>query len=296
MALALERGTRPSHVNALAAPSRGAWCAFGPLPDDVRASVQSSVNALYGDFVTAVAVNREITEKSVRGTEARVYGPDEAKEIGLVDGVIGYGDVLTAFAEHLRKPSIGYSAPTTVRNVSKLEAGPLPSLSAWRSAIIASPEIINRTSAAAELLTTQSHETMSIESARAFLRGLPTEQTQEETTMTTNTDPRAARIAEIAVSMNAFNLQNGGKAKASAPAPLASVDPTKLKRLAEIRLGALTMRIGRGETAVTNEQKKLTYALSVHAQTGMPLATVFTQLDVDTSKMLAYRGRHGPSL
>jgi len=45
---------------------------------------------------------------------------------------------------------------------------------------------------------------MPIASARAFLRGLPIEQKEEVTTVTTNTDPRAARLAEIEGSMKAF--------------------------------------------------------------------------------------------
>jgi hypothetical protein len=160
---------------------------------------------------------------------------------------------------------------------------------AWRSSVLALPEARERESAAVEIVMTQTAETMSIESARNFLRGLPTEQTQEPTTVTTDTNPRAARQAEIANSMKAFNTSNGYQAqpKAAASSPLASTDPTKLKRLAEIRLGALTLRMERGEIAVANEHKKLAYAMSVHSQTGMPLATVFTQLGVDTSKMLA---------
>lgn len=83
---------------------------FGPLPDDVRASIQSGVDKLYGEFVSAVASNREIDEKTVRETQARVYGPEEAYELGLVDGVGGLGSVLSAFTEHLNRPLVGYTS------------------------------------------------------------------------------------------------------------------------------------------------------------------------------------------
>jgi signal peptide peptidase SppA len=83
---------------------------FGPLPDDVRASIQSGVDKLYGDFVSAVASNREMDEEAVRATQARVYGPDEAYELGLVDGVGGLGSVLSAFTEHLNRPLVGYTS------------------------------------------------------------------------------------------------------------------------------------------------------------------------------------------
>lgn len=82
---------------------------FGPLPDDVRASIQSGVDKLYGEFVSAVASNRGLDEKVVRDTQAKVYGPDDAYELGLVDGVGGLGSVLAAFTEHLNRPTVGYT-------------------------------------------------------------------------------------------------------------------------------------------------------------------------------------------
>lgn len=83
---------------------------FGPLPDDVRARIQDGVDQLYGDFVIAVASNRGITEETVRETQAKVYGPEEAYELGLVDGVGGLGSVLSAFTEHLNRPFVGFSS------------------------------------------------------------------------------------------------------------------------------------------------------------------------------------------
>jgi signal peptide peptidase SppA len=83
---------------------------FAPLPDDVRASMQVGVDKLYGDFVSAVASNREMTEEAVRATQAQVYTPDDAYELGLVDGVGGLGSVLAAFTEHLNRPYVGHSS------------------------------------------------------------------------------------------------------------------------------------------------------------------------------------------
>jgi hypothetical protein len=156
----------------------------------------------------------------------------------------------------------------------------------WRSSIMRLPEAQNRTSAAAEILTSQSPETLTVDAARAFLRGLPTELTEEQPTMTTNNpDPRAARKAEITNSMAAFNRNNGYAAKAAAGAAPseAAIDPTKLKRKAEIRLNALESGHASDNAG---EGKKLRYALQVHSQTGMPLATVLTQFGVDTSKLI----------
>jgi hypothetical protein len=52
----------------------------------------------------------------------------------------------------------------------------------WRSSVLALPEARDRESAAVEIVTTHTAETMTVTNARAFLRGLPTE-TTEETTM-----------------------------------------------------------------------------------------------------------------
>ena len=90
---------------------------FEPLPDEVKASVQDGVDALYADFVGYVAERRELAEKEVRNTEAKTFGPEQAYGIGLIDGIGGLGDVLTAMSEELNRPFTGY---TTESQVSKL--------------------------------------------------------------------------------------------------------------------------------------------------------------------------------
>ncbi|MHC2521675.1 hypothetical protein [Bradyrhizobium diazoefficiens] len=160
---------------------------------------------------------------------------------------------------------------------------------AWRSAIMKLAEANERSSATAELLTSQTPETLSVEAARAFLRGLPveTEQTETEEIMTTNNDPaRAARLAEISVSVASFNRDRGWRepqrvaTKAATAAP--NVEPEKLKRLAEIRFNALQMN----SQGHTQEAKKLKCALDAHATTGAPLSRLLAQLEVDTSKFV----------
>ncbi len=158
----------------------------------------------------------------------------------------------------------------------------------WHRAVLALPEARQRESAATEIVNTHTEHTMSVVNARAFLRGLPTEQTQEETTtMTTdNANPeRAARLAEINGGMQAFNKQRGFGARTNATPmragdSLAGVDQTKLRRLSQIRLNALES--GTAHETSAGEAKKLRYALSVE---GMALSDVFAQLAVDTSKL-----------
>lgn len=152
-------------------------------------------------------------------------------------------------------------------------------LALWRSQVSCLPEAQGRSSAVAQLI--ESQPLMSIERVRSFLRGLPTENQQKAEIMPTkHQDERAARRAAIAESARAFNNSRGYSNTPNQAASLSTVEPAKLRRLAEIRLAALQMR---GEQV---ESKKLRYALDVHSQTGSPLANVFAQLKVDTSKLI----------
>ena len=56
--------------------------------------LQSSVNESYGMFIKAVAEARNLSEKEIRGTEAKIYSGVEAEKIGLVDGIRTYESVL----------------------------------------------------------------------------------------------------------------------------------------------------------------------------------------------------------
>lgn len=189
--------------------------------------------------------------------------------------------------------ALGYTVSASVPQFAPAPATVAPAngaaikMQSWRSAIIRSPEATGRDEATAELLTKHSPETLSVEDARAFLRGLPTEQTERKDpdVTKTNADPRAARKVEIANSMTTFNANSGYTARNAARGvdSLSGIDPAKLQRLAELRLNALE----NGQAhAAEGEGKKLRYALQVHDQTGLPLANVFAQLGVDASKII----------
>jgi hypothetical protein len=102
-------------------------------------------------------------------------------------------------------------------------AATLKAHKAWRSSVLALPEARERESAAVEIVTTHTADTMSVASARAFLRGLPTEQTTQEeiTTMTTDTNPeRAARLAKsTAVWLLSISSGDTGKPAGQAHRP-----------------------------------------------------------------------------
>lgn len=74
---------------------------FEPLPDDVRAAVQASVDKAYVQLCDLVARNRGLDSQSIRDTEARVYRADEALEQKLVDAIKTPAEAVAAFLGEL---------------------------------------------------------------------------------------------------------------------------------------------------------------------------------------------------
>ena len=70
---------------------------YQPLPEDVRNRMQARIDALYSDFVSLVARNRNMDEKAVRKTEAATFMATEAVENGLADEVASFEDAFAAF-------------------------------------------------------------------------------------------------------------------------------------------------------------------------------------------------------
>lgn len=74
---------------------------FEDLPDDVKADIQKSVDKSMDAFVALVAKGRNMDEKAVRATEARVYRAEEAKSLGLIDAVATPQEAVQAFLGEL---------------------------------------------------------------------------------------------------------------------------------------------------------------------------------------------------
>lgn len=74
---------------------------FEPLPDDVRADMQSSVDHVRDGFVDAVARYRDIPADQVRETEAAVFDDRDAVQAGLADAVATDRNVAAALVEEL---------------------------------------------------------------------------------------------------------------------------------------------------------------------------------------------------
>lgn len=80
---------------------------YEPLPDDVKARIQTTVDKLYGMFVGIVARNRGMEEQAVRNTEALTFLADDALQIGLADAIGPLVDSIAAYAAELNAPQGG---------------------------------------------------------------------------------------------------------------------------------------------------------------------------------------------
>lgn len=156
-------------------------------------------------------------------------------------------------------------------------------IASWQLAIECLPEARNRKAATAELIARHDPESLSIDQARGSLRGLPEEIEQLEQTMTTTTDdPKAARLAEIERSMNAFNRNNGYAGK-DLRSSIADIDPVRLHRLAEIKLNAMNSN-GR---SMTSDFKKLKLALDTYSRLGGDFSRVLAEAGVDAQSLVS---------
>lgn len=74
---------------------------YEPLPDEVKADMQASIDKSYSAFVTLVAKGRKLDEKVVRDTQARTYRADDALALGLIDAVATPQAAVQAFFDEL---------------------------------------------------------------------------------------------------------------------------------------------------------------------------------------------------
>ena len=90
---------------------------YEPLPEDVKARIQATVDKLYGMFVGIVARNRSMSEEAVRATEALTYIADDALQIGLADAIGPLIDSIAAFAAEVSPKGVySMTTKTTAEN------------------------------------------------------------------------------------------------------------------------------------------------------------------------------------
>jgi capsid assembly protease len=98
---------------------------FQPLAEETRAAIQAQIDTLYGRFVDHVASARSIHPEKVRATEAATFGPEAARDIGLIDGIASLDEVTDAMKMRLNGPRVrgaSFPAPSTNTGASAVMA------------------------------------------------------------------------------------------------------------------------------------------------------------------------------
>lgn len=98
-----KRGLDVTHIHAGA--RKADFSPHQPLSDEALGRAQAMVDRLYGQFVAAVATARGIDERVVRDTEAGLLNPDEAEDLGMVDGTASLDETVQRLTELIREPS-----------------------------------------------------------------------------------------------------------------------------------------------------------------------------------------------
>lgn len=199
---------------------------FEALPKEVRADIQKGVDKSYAAFVTHVAEGRILDEKTVRGTEARIYRADDALAMGLIDCVATPSDAVMALVGEL-SGSIS-EQPMEDENMSVETAKPDAAAQAAADARIAErtrmsgimncEEAKDRTTLANHLAM---NTDLSVEQAQAILKAAPVA-TAPVVTTPTATVPNVFKEAMNASQHPNVGADNGaGNGAATDPPHLA---------------------------------------------------------------------------
>jgi signal peptide peptidase SppA len=82
------------------------WSSHAPLKDETFKTGQRWVSQSYDLFVAHVLAGRpEMTEESIRGTEAQIFTAGDAFDLKLIDAIASYDDTLNALEEDLKRTS-----------------------------------------------------------------------------------------------------------------------------------------------------------------------------------------------
>jgi signal peptide peptidase SppA len=110
------KGLRPTFIHAGAHKVDGN--PFGPLSDEVRASLQRDVNTLYDRFLETVASGRgsRLSVAKARATEAKTFFGQDAIDRGLADRIGTFEEVLS----DLNRPAAS-SGGTSKKGTSRME-------------------------------------------------------------------------------------------------------------------------------------------------------------------------------
>lgn len=141
---------------------------YQPLPDDVRADIQTRIDERYSAFVAHVAAMRGLSDQAVRDTEARMYGARDALALGLIDETNTAPEAYTAFVASLPATTGSFQLEATVPDID--QAAVAGAERARIKAIITRAEAAGRTALANKLAFDTN---MDAETAVALLAAAP---------------------------------------------------------------------------------------------------------------------------
>jgi signal peptide peptidase SppA len=95
---------------------------YSALADDVKAQIQGEIDTLRDKFAGAAAAGRNKSKDQRLATEARVYPAAAAQQLGLVDGVMSFDEVIAAFSSTFARS--GETKPRGVKMSEKLNPSP----------------------------------------------------------------------------------------------------------------------------------------------------------------------------
>ena len=161
---------------------------YQPLPDDVRADIQTRIDERYSAFVAHVAAMRGLSDQAVRDTEARMFGAKDALALGLIDETNTAPEAYTAFVASLPATAGSFQLEATVPDID--QAAVAGAERARIKAIITGAEATGRTALANKLAFDTN---MDAETAVALLAAAPV----------ASAAPAAAAADPLAVAMAA---------------------------------------------------------------------------------------------
>lgn len=112
------------------------------LTDEAKARIQERINAIYGEFISAVARGRGMNGNDIRNTEAAVFAAHKSVRIGLADRVSTRAEVMeTAFGAKLEDQAVdednNEGSDMTDKTEDKTQSAPANAVDATATAAVA---------------------------------------------------------------------------------------------------------------------------------------------------------------
>lgn len=96
------------------------------LSKSARATIQRDVDYHAGLFIGAVVRNRDLSEETIRGTEAGIFLPPEALDLGLIDAIETPAEAVASFYNDLTSDAEGDDETMTTAAIAAAAAAAAP--------------------------------------------------------------------------------------------------------------------------------------------------------------------------